>query len=155
MRPRAAGAAIGAIFGVALCWTGMISPNVIREALLFENGYLFLFFGSAVFTAAVGLQVVRRLQARALLADSPLTWAPERVQRRHVTGALIFGVGWGVADACPGPILSQVGQGIGWGAILFVGVVAGVHLFLRQGARETEPAADPAPPAGEPSPAPG
>jgi uncharacterized membrane protein YedE/YeeE len=155
MRPRAAGAAIGAIFGAALCWTGMISPNVIREALLFENAYLFLFFGTAVVTAVVGLQVVRRTRTRALLADSPLTWVPERPQRRHVAGALVFGVGWGVADACPGPILAQVGQGIGWGAILFVGVVAGVHVFLRQGVSETEPAADAPPAPGEPSPAPG
>ena len=137
---RAAGAAIGVVFGVALCWSGMISPDVIREALLFENGYLFLFFASAVFTALAGLRIARRLRSRALLADAPVAWAPERPRRRHVVGALVFGTGWGVANACPGPILAQVGQGIGWGLVLLAGAVLGVYLFLRQGAGETEPA---------------
>src|SRR3954465_14708525 len=99
----------------------MISPNVIREALLFENSYLFLFFGSAVLTGAVGLQILKRVRRRAVLTDKPLTFTHERPQRRHVTGALIFGVGWGVANVCPGPILAQMGQGIGWGFVTFAG----------------------------------
>ncbi|MEA2473255.1 MAG: uncharacterized protein QOE06_1170 [Thermoleophilaceae bacterium] len=140
MRRRMAGAAIGAVFGATLCWTGMISPDVIRDALLFHDPYLFLFFGSAVATAAVGTRLLRRVRSRALLVDAPLHWSPERVERRHVAGALIFGTGWGVAEACPGPVLAQVGQGIGWGAITLAGVVAGVWLHLRQGAAETEPA---------------
>src|SRR6266508_2303331 len=134
MRVRVAGGVVGAIFGATLCWTGMISPNVIREALLFENSYLFLFFGSAVVTGAIGLQILKRVQRRAALTDKPLTFAAERPQRRHVAGALMFGIGWGVADVCPGPILAQLGQGIGWGVITFVGVVGGVYFFLRQGA---------------------
>src|SRR3954454_2504017 len=145
LRTRVAGAVVGAIFGATLCWTGMISPNVIRGALLFENSYLFLFFGSPVLTGVVGLRILKRVRQRAVLTDKPLTFKPERPQRRHVVGALVFGVGWGVADACPGPILAQLGQGIGWGVITFVGVVGGVYFFLRQGAKETEPAADPAP----------
>jgi uncharacterized membrane protein YedE/YeeE len=143
---KLAGAAVGAVFGVTLCWSGMISPEVIREALLFEDSYLFLFFAAAVATAAIGLRVLRRVRERALLADVPIGWSPERPERRHVTGAMVFGVGWGVANACPGPILAHVGQGIGWGVFTFAGVIAGVHLYLRQGASETEPAADRAAP---------
>ena len=141
-RTRVAGALIGIVFGATLSWTGMIDPNVIREALLFENGYLFMFFGSAVGTAAVGLFVLRRVQKRALLLDVALTWVPQRPERRHVVGALIFGIGWGVADACPGPILAQVGQGMPWGMVTLIGAVAGVFLYLRQGTKETEPAVD-------------
>ena len=54
----------------------------------------------------------------------------------------MFGLGWGIADACPGPIATQVGQGIPWALFTMAGVVAGVYLFLRRGAPETEPAAD-------------
>ena len=45
---------MGVVFGVTLCWSGMISPEVIRSALLFEERYLFLFFGAAVVTSLVG-----------------------------------------------------------------------------------------------------
>ena len=145
MRRVVAGGVIGIVFGVTLCWSGMTSPVVIRQALLFEKSYLFLFMASAVGTAAVGLWLLRRRERRALLVSAPLTWPREQISRRHIVGSVIFGVGWGVADACPGPVATQVGQGIGWGVITLCGVVIGVYAFLRNGSRETEPAAQPTP----------
>jgi ABC-type antimicrobial peptide transport system permease subunit len=58
MRARTAGALVGVVFGVALSWSVMTSPNVIRQALLFEKSYLFLLFASAVLTAFVGQRVL-------------------------------------------------------------------------------------------------
>ena len=143
MRARAAaGLAIGVVFGVVLSWSGMSSPNVIRQALLFERSYLFLFFASAVLTATVGLAVARRMRRRALLADVPVSWTPERPARRHIVGSLVFGLGWGICDACPGPIATQVGQGIAWSLFTLCGVVVGVWMFLRRDVPETEPASD-------------
>ncbi len=143
MRQRVAGALVGVLFGVVLSWSGMTSPVVIRQALLFEKSYLFLFMASAVGTAALGMWLLRRRERRALLAPAQLTWPRERIGRRHIAGSVIFGIGWGVADACPGPIVTQVGQGIAWGAITLAGVVIGIYAFLRIGSRETEPAAQP------------
>src|SRR3954453_19746154 len=101
-RQRGAGFAVGIVFGAMLCWTGMTSPDVIREALLFQDSYLFLFFGSAVITSAIGLRLVRGRTAP--LTGARVDWEPVKLQRRHVVGSLVFGVGWGIADACPGPI---------------------------------------------------
>jgi uncharacterized membrane protein YedE/YeeE len=144
MGARLAGGLVGVVFGVVLCWSGMSDPDVIRGALLFEQSYLFLFFASAVLVATVGLRVLRRVQARALLTGAPIGWTPMRPQRRHVVGSIVFGIGWGVADACPGPILTQIGQGIPWAVFTLAGAGFGVHLFLRR-ADDTEPAADAAP----------
>jgi uncharacterized membrane protein YedE/YeeE len=137
--PRTAGLGIGLVFGVVLSWSGMTSPEVIREALLFQDSYLFLFFGSAVLVGSVGLVLLRRTGARALLTGGPIGWMDERPARRHVVGSVIFGVGWGVADACPGPVATQVGQGIAWGLCTLAGVLLGVYLFMRR-SEETEPA---------------
>jgi uncharacterized membrane protein YedE/YeeE len=145
MRRRVAGAIIGIIFGLMLCWSGMSNPLVIRQALLFEKSYLFLFMFSAIATAAIGLRLLRLRERRALLVDSPLTWVPDPPARRHVVGSLMFGVGWGVADACPGPIATQVGQGIGWALFTLAGTVVGVYLFLRRSRVETEPSVEQAP----------
>jgi uncharacterized membrane protein YedE/YeeE len=144
-RSQLAGAAIGIVFGVTLCWSGMASPVVIRQALLLERSYLFLFFASAVITSFVGLRVLRRVQAKAVITGEPIGWKPERPERRHVVGALVFGLGWGVADACPGPIAAQLGQGIAWSIFTVTGVVIGVRWFLRREAVETEPPTDLAP----------
>lgn len=142
MASRLCGLGIGLVFGVVLVWSGLASPDVLRAGLLFQSSYLFLLFGSAVLVATVGLQLMRRLQMRALLTRVPVQWNTERPTRRRLTGALIFGIGWGVADACPGPIAAQVGEGIAWGLCTFAGVVIGVYLFLRRDQPEPEPAVD-------------
>ena len=143
MRTRLAGLGVGLVFGVTLSWSGLASPEVIRDALLFKDSYLFLLFGSAVLVAAVGQALLRRAERRALLVDAQITCEPERPERRHLVGAATFGLGWGIADACPGPIAAQVGGGIAWSLFTFAGVVIGVYLFLRREQPETEPATDP------------
>lgn len=142
MSTRAAGLGVGLVFGVTLCWSGLASPEVIRDALLFKDSYLFLLFASAVLVAAAGQALLRRAERRALLVDAQITCEPERPARRHFAGAAMFGLGWGIADACPGPIATQVGQGIAWSLFTFAGVVIGVYLFLRREQPETEPATD-------------
>jgi hypothetical protein len=142
VRSGIAGAVVGIVFGLTLSWSGMASPDVIRGALLFEQSYLFLMFASAVLTASVGLAILRRVRDRAVLTGAPLTYVRERPARHHVVGSVLFGLGWGIADACPGPILAQLGQGIPWALVTLAGMVGGVWLHLRRGARETEPACD-------------
>ena len=141
MRTRIAGGLIGLVFGITLSWTGMSSPNVIRQALLFQKAYLFLFFGAAVITSFVGLRLVRG--RRAVLTGERVDWKSQRPERRHIVGSLVFGLGWGIADACPGPIATQLGQGIWWSVFTFAGVLLGVRIFLRR-QEETEPASEPA-----------
>lgn len=136
---RGAGATVGVVFGIVLCWTGMSSPNVIRDALLFHHPYLFLFFGSAVLTSAIGLRLVRGRTAP--LSGERVDWRNPHIERRHIVGSLVFGLGWGIADACPGPIATQIGMGIWWSVFTLAGALIGVRIFLRRG-EETEPAAE-------------
>lgn len=150
MRVPLAAGLVGVVFGVVLCWSRMVDPDVIHGALTFERAYLYLMFLAAVPTTAVGLALVRRRGGRAVLTGEPIGWSTERVQRRSVVGGAVFGLGWGIAGACPGPIVTQLGQGILWAVPLAVGAFAGVWLHLRRQAVETEPATD-APPIAVPA----
>ena len=132
MRAKLAALAVGGVFGVTLSWTGMTSPEVIRDGLLFRSSYLFLFFGSAVVTAFVGLRVLCARRKRAVLVDRPVGWGVERPRARHIAGSVIFGTGWAIADACPGPIATQLGQGIWWSVFPAAGMVLGIAVFLRR-----------------------
>jgi uncharacterized protein len=127
---KLAGLVVGLVFGVTLSWTGMSDPDVIRGALLFQESYLYLFFAAAVLTATIGVRLLRG--RRALLTRERIDWRSTPVQRRHVAGSVLFGTGWALADACPGPVATQVGQGIVWSLFTIVGVVAGIWLFLRR-----------------------
>jgi uncharacterized membrane protein YedE/YeeE len=131
---RAAGLVLGIVFGIALSWTGMTSPEVIRSALLFEDSYLFLMFGSAVATAFVGLRILRALRARALLTGEPVEWSVQKPERRNVTGSVLFGTGWALSGACPGPVATQLGQGVAWSLFTIAGMVIGIVLYKRRSA---------------------
>lgn len=131
MSTRIAAGVIGIVFGVVLSWSGMTSPEIIREGLLFQSPYLFLFFAGAMLTATVGLRILKVRAPRALLTGETVQWETVKPERRHVVGSAIFGVGWGVSGVCPAPIATQLGQGIAWGIPLAIGLIAGVLLFGR------------------------
>jgi uncharacterized membrane protein YedE/YeeE len=113
------------------CRVSSLSPGAVTATATF--------FASAVATAAVGQLVLRRMTRRALLVDAPLSWSSDRPQRRHIVASVIFGVGWGVADGGPGPIATQVGQGISWAVITLAGLIIGVRLSCAAARSETEP----------------
>lgn len=131
---RFAAFAVGAVFGLTLSWSGMTDPDVLRDGLLFRDAYLMLFFASALGTAFVGTRVLKALQAKALLTGEPVSWTTVKPERRHVVGSVLFGVGWAVADVCPGPIAAQLGQGVPWALATLVGLVGGLLLFSRRSA---------------------
>ena len=131
---RLAAFVVGAVFGLTLSWAGMTSPDVLRDGLLFRDPYLMLFFASALATAFVGLRVLKVLQARAVLTGEPVAWSTVRPERRHIVGSVLFGIGWAVADVCPGPIAAQLGQGVPWALATLVGLVGGLLLFNRRSA---------------------
>ena len=133
---RLAGMVVGLVFGVVLCWSGMSDPDVIRGALLLEQSYLFLFFASAVLVASVGVHLLRRRHA--VLTGERIDWPATRPERRHILGSVLFGTGWALSAACPGPIATQLGQGIGWSLFTGAGMVAGVWLFLRRSPTEID-----------------
>jgi len=112
----------------------MTSPDVLRDGLLFRDAYLMLFFASALTTAFVGLRLLKVFQARALLTGEPVAWSTVRPERRHVVGSVLVGVGWAVADVCPGPIAAQLGQGVPWALATMAGLVIGVLAFSRRSA---------------------
>ena len=129
---RLAAFAVGSVFGLTLSWSGMTDPDVLRNGLLFRDAYLMLFFASALVTAFIGLRVLKVLQARAVLTGEPVSWSTVQPERRHIVGSVLFGTGWALADACPGPIATQLGQGIVWSLFTLAGVVAGIWVFLRR-----------------------
>ena len=56
----------------------------------------------------------------------------EAPRRNHVVGSVIFGLGWAVADACPGPIATELGQGVLWSLFTIPGVFGGIVLAQRR-----------------------
>jgi hypothetical protein len=146
-RANGTAAVLGAVFGLAIAWVGAADPEAIHRMLLLQDARLYLMMGSAVAVAFVGLRLLAGRRTRAALTGAPVRLATERPQRRHVAGSVLFGLGWALSDACPGPIAVQLGGGLVWSLATGAGVGLGVYAFLRR----REHAGQRVPASGEPA----
>lgn len=135
MRTAAAAAALGVLFGLAISWVHATDPDTIRRMLLLDDLYLYGVLGTSTAVAFVGMRLLRSLRVRALVTGEKLSWETTRPERRHVVGSAIFGIGWGIANTCPGPVAAQLGQGALWSLLTIAGIVIGVRLRQLQTAR--------------------
>jgi uncharacterized membrane protein YedE/YeeE len=120
---------VGAVFGFLLTVSGLGDYVTIHDGLLLKNPYIFLMMASAMAVAFAGLAVLRRL-GRTRFAGR-LVLPHHRIERRHVYGGVVFGLGFGVGATCPGMIIVMTTTGGLYGLVVLVGLLGG--LWLRGG----------------------
>lgn len=111
----------GLLFGLGLTISGMINPAKVLGFLDFAGHWdpsLAFVMAAAIPVAAVGFAIARRCQAP-LCATEFSGPTNSKLDTRLVVGAVLFGIGWGLAGYCPGPALASLGLG-GWRVLLFV-----------------------------------
>jgi uncharacterized protein len=123
---------VGVLFGLVLTKGELVSWFRIEEALRFKGPYLYEVFASALAVAVPGLALLKRRHLRALTGE-PIVILTQPVGRpvRYIAGGALFGVGWGMLGACPGPIFALVGAGFGVMAAALGGAVAGTWAYAR------------------------
>ena len=104
---------VGILFGIVLTKSEVISWYRIQEMFRFQSFHMYGIIGSAVLTAMIGLQIIKRLRLRAL-DGQPIVIPPKKMGKgtRYWAGGTLFGLGWGLAGACPGPLFALLGNGV-------------------------------------------
>src|SRR5437588_3133281 len=105
MKLRLAALALGVVTGFVFAWARMTDPNTFHRMLGLHSSRIYLLMGGAVSVAFVGARLLRG--RRALLTGERIDWRPARPTRNHIVGSVLFGIGWGISDACPGPTAAQ------------------------------------------------
>jgi uncharacterized membrane protein YedE/YeeE len=117
---------VGLAFGFFLTASGLGDYRTIHDGLLLEDPYIYLMMVSTIGVAALGIALLRR-RGRTLYGE-PLVIPRHPVRPRSVYGGAVFGVGFGVGAVCPGITVSAIATGSWWGAIVLVGILAGLWL---------------------------
>jgi uncharacterized membrane protein YedE/YeeE len=120
----------GLLFGAGLLVSGMTDPaNVLGFLDIFGEWrpQLAYVMGAAVLTAAPSFWAVRRRQ-RSLLGEPVDLPDRQRIDKPLLTGAVIFGVGWGISGICPGPGIVLLAGGEGMAFLFMAAVIAGMWL---------------------------
>lgn len=103
---------IGIVFGIVLTKAEIISWYRIYEMFRFQSFHMFGVIGSAVVLGIVMLQIIKRTQLNAIDGQPIATEPKELSITRYLAGGIIFGFGWALTGACPGPLFILVGAGV-------------------------------------------
>lgn len=147
---------VGGAFGFLLTASGLGDYWTIHRGLLLQDSYMYLVLGSAMAVAGLGLTVLRRIGRTCF--TGPLALPHARIERRHLWGGAVFGLGFGVGATCPGMTVAMTTTGGLYGLVVLGGLLSG--LWLRGWVERragTPPSSDPvttAPPAPAAAPAP-
>lgn len=120
--------AAGIFFGIVLVKAQVISWFRIQEMFQLTSFYMYGVIGTAVITGIISLQLIRRFNIKTI-AGEPVVLEPKTFSKGQIFGGLIFGLGWAITGACPGPLFAQIGAGFTVVAVTLLSAVAGTWVY--------------------------
>jgi uncharacterized membrane protein YedE/YeeE len=119
---------LGTLFGIVLIKSEVVRWQRIHDMFLFKEPHMYLIIGTAVVIGAISMWLIRRFEIKTIDSE-PIEHKPKPYNKGVILGGTIFGMGWAITGACPGPIYAQIGAGE-WVAVLtFIGALGGMYLY--------------------------
>jgi len=121
---------VGVVFGLALTKGEAISWFRMQEMFHFESFHMYGIFMTAVPLAAISIFVIKKLKLNALDGE-PIESPTKAYHHGVVIGGMIFGFGWALTGACPGPLYAQIGGGYLVTIVTFASALLGTWVYAR------------------------
>jgi hypothetical protein len=121
---------VGVVFGLALTKGEAISWYRIQEMFRFESFHMFGIFMTAVPLGALSIYLLRKFDIKTLEGE-PIEKPKKDFHPGVIYGSLIFGFGWALTGACPGPLYAQIGSGSFVTITTLLAALAGTWTFGR------------------------
>ena len=119
---------LGTLFGIILTKSEVISWFRIQEMFRFQAFHMYGVIGSAILVGMISIQLIKRNRLKSLNGEE-IKLADKKFNHGIWIGGFIFGLGWALTGACPGPLFAQLGSGIGSAAVLILAALAGTWTY--------------------------
>jgi hypothetical protein len=119
---------IGVLFGIVLVKTEVISWFRIQEMFRFESFHMYGVIGSAVITGIISIWLIKRFRIKTIYGE-PIQLYRVRFNKGQVYGGLMFGCGWALTGACPGPLFALIGSGTTVIVVALLSAIAGTWTY--------------------------
>ena len=119
---------LGVVFGIMFTKAEVVSWFRIQEMFRFESFHMYGVIGTAVVVGALSVQLIKRLKAKTIygeeihIPNKTFNWG-------QVWGGALFGLGWAITGACPGPLFAQIGAGFSVIIVTFLSAWAGTWVY--------------------------
>lgn len=120
---------VGFFFGIVLTKCEAVSWYRIYEMFLFQSFHMYGIIMVAILTGIIGLQIIKRNEIKDIKGNSIVIQDKEKGSTRYWIGGLIFGLGWALVGACPGPIFILIGAGFLSVGFILIGAVLGTFIY--------------------------
>jgi len=101
---------IGIAFGILLTKAEVTSWFRIQEMFRFQSFHMYGIIGSAVVVGIISVQLIKRLNIKTISGEV-VSIAPKIYHKGYFPGGVLFGLGWSLTGACPGPLFALIGNG--------------------------------------------
>lgn len=119
----------GILFGIVMTKSEAISWFRIQEMFRFQSFHMFGIIGTAVFLGMIAVGLIKKFQVKDFSGDHIQFSDKESGWKKYLFGGIIFGLGWALTGACPGPIFVSIGYGYVGMILVAVGAVLGTYIY--------------------------
>jgi uncharacterized membrane protein YedE/YeeE len=118
----------GVLFGIVLVKAEIISWYRIQEMFRLQSFHMYGVIGSAVVVGMLSVWIIKRFNIPTIHGEK-IEFHSKKFNKGNVYGGLLFGFGWALTGACPGPLFAQIGTGTLVIIITFLSALAGTWIY--------------------------
>jgi uncharacterized protein len=119
---------VGVMFGIVFVKAEIISWFRIQEMFKLQSFHMYGVIGSAVFVGLISVLIIKKFNIKTLNGEEVI-FSKKVFNKGQVFGGLLFGLGWGITGACPGPLFAQIGSGVTVILVTLLAAIAGTWVY--------------------------
>ena len=120
--------AVGIAFGIVFVKAEIISWFRIQEMFRFQSFHMYGVIGSAVVVGIISVWAIKKFKIKTIYGEK-IEFHPRTFNKGQIIGGLLFGLGWAITGACPGPLFAQIGSGATVIAVTLISAIAGTWVY--------------------------
>jgi uncharacterized membrane protein YedE/YeeE len=121
--------ALGIIFGIVMAKSEALSWYRIQEMFRFQAFHMYGIIGTAVVLGAIGVALIKKFKLRDNERNPIMFYPKAKSISRYLIGGAIFGLGWALSGACPGPMVVNIGYGYLTMTVVFIFALFGTFIY--------------------------
>jgi uncharacterized protein len=121
---------IGTLFGFVLIKSEVVSWFRIQEMFRFDDIHMYGIIGLAILVGILSVQIIKRFNLEDAKGE-PISIPPKDASqaKRYILGGSMFGLGWALLGACPGPMFALLGSGLTVMIVPILAAMAGTYTY--------------------------
>ena len=119
---------LGILFGIILIKSEVISWFRIQEMFRLQSFHMYGVIGSAVAVGVLSVWLIKKFKVKTIYGE-PIEFVNKKFSKGNIYGGLLFGFGWAITGACPGPLFAQIGMGATVIAVTLLSAIAGTWVY--------------------------